>query len=87
MFICMSLDTKNQPTNIQVCSIGSLIVAIVHPREIYKKVLLSNFESIVVFHIHLSGLTNPSPEDLEVTQCLKEAGQILGIELLDHIFL
>jgi DNA repair protein RadC len=51
MFICMSLDTKNQPTNIQVCSIGRLNVAIVHPREIYKNALLSNSASIVVAKI------------------------------------
>lgn len=85
MFICMSLDTKNQPTNIEVCSIGSLNSAIIHPREFYKNALLSNVASIIAFHNHPSGNTNPSPEDIEVTKRLKEAGQILGIELLDHI--
>ena len=87
LFICMSLDTKNQPTNIQVCHMGSLNASLVHPREVLKMAILSNSASIIVFHNHPSGITKPSPEDIEVTQRLKEAGQILGIELLDHLII
>lgn len=87
MFVMMALDVKNQPTNIQIAHIGSLNASIVHPREIMKIAILSNSASIIVFHNHPSGITKPSPEDLEVTQRLKEAGQILGIELLDHLII
>lgn len=87
MFICLSLDVKNQPTNIEVCSIGSLSAAIVHPREVFKNALLSNAASIIVFHNHPSGNTTPSAEDVGVTKRLRDAGEILGIELLDHIII
>jgi DNA repair protein RadC len=55
MFVAMAFDVKNQPTNIQVCSIGSLNSAIVHPREIMKMAILSNAASLIVFHNHPSG--------------------------------
>ncbi len=70
MFNCMSLDTKNLPTNIQVCHIGSLNASIVHPREVKKMAVFSNSASIIVFHNHPSGITKPSPENLEVTRLL-----------------
>lgn len=87
MFVLMCLDTKNQPTSIQVCHIGSLNASIVHPREVMKAAVLGNPASIIVFHNHPSGITSPSPEDIEVTKRLSEAGQILGIELLDHLII
>lgn len=87
MFVLMCLDTKNQPTSIQVSHIGSLNASIVHPREVMKAAVLSNSASIIVFHNHPSGITNPSPEDIEVTKRLSEAGKILGIELLDHLII
>lgn len=71
LFICMSLDTKNQPTNIQVCHMGSLNASLVHPREVMKMAILSNSASIIVFHNHPSGIKKPSTEDLEVTQRLE----------------
>lgn len=86
-FIVMCLDTKNQPTCIQVVHIGSLNASIVHPREVMKSALLSNAASILVGHNHPSNVSTPSPEDIEVTERLKEAGKILGIDLIDHLIL
>lgn len=60
MFIAMSLDVKNQPTNIQICHIGSLNASIVHPREVLKMAILSNAASLIVFHNHPSGKVEPS---------------------------
>ncbi|MFS0819186.1 JAB domain-containing protein [Lysinibacillus sp. 1P01SD] len=86
-FVVLCLDTKNQPTCIQTVHIGSLNSSIVHPREVLKSALLSNSASIIVGHNHPSNVSNPSPEDIEVTERLKEASKILGIELLDHLIL
>src|SRR5699024_2355688 len=84
-FIVVCLDTKNQPTAINICHIGSLNASLVHPREVMKPAILSNAASILVGHNHPSGLPDPSQEDIHVTRRLKEAGNMIGIELLDHI--
>ncbi|SCX66912.1 JAB domain-containing protein [Lysinibacillus fusiformis] len=86
-FLVMCLDTKNQPTCIQTVHIGSLNSSIVHPREVFKTAILSNSASIIVAHNHPSNVTTPSSEDIEVTNRLKEAGSIIGIELLDHLII
>ncbi|MGG2083010.1 JAB domain-containing protein [Lysinibacillus pakistanensis] len=86
-FVVLCLDTKNQPTCIQVVHIGSLNASIVHPREVLKSALLSNTASILVGHNHPSDNPTPSQEDIEVTERLKEAGKILGIDLLDHLII
>ncbi|RDW21370.1 DNA repair protein RadC [Oceanobacillus arenosus] len=84
-FIVICLDTKNQPTSINICHIGSLNASLVHPREVMKPAILSNAASILVGHNHPSGQADPSQEDIQVTRRLKEAGNVMGIELLDHI--
>ncbi|MFJ8263023.1 JAB domain-containing protein [Rummeliibacillus sp. NPDC094406] len=86
-FLVMCLNTKNEPTHLNVCHIGSLNASIVHPREVLKPAILSNAASIMVCHNHPSGECTPSPEDIEVTERLKEASQIIGVQLLDHIIL
>lgn len=84
-FIVVALNTKNEPVTINVCHIGSLNASIVHPREIMKIAILSNAASILVAHNHPSGNTSPSQEDISVTERLKQAGDLMGIELLDHL--
>lgn len=84
-FIVVCLDTKNQPTALNVCHIGSLNASIVHPREVMKPAILSNAASILVGHNHPSGNPEPSHEDIQVTRKLVEAGKIMGIDVLDHI--
>ena len=86
-FIIACLNTKNEPTNITVVSVGSLIKAIVHPREIFKTAILSNAASIMAFHNHPSGETTPSQQDIQLTNRLYEAGELLGIKLLDHLII
>ncbi len=85
MFIVLSLDTKNQPVSINICSIGSLNASIVHPREVFKTAILSNAASIIVAHNHPSGNSTPSKEDINITERLKECGMIIGIPVVDHI--
>jgi len=84
-FVVVCLDTKNQPTAINVCHVGSLNASIVHPREVMKVAILSNSASIIVAHNHPSGRCEPSREDIEVTKRLVEAGRVIGIDVLDHL--
>lgn len=86
LIVCC-VDTKNQPLSISVVSIGSLNSSIVHPREVFKVAILSNAASILIFHNHPSGDTSPSTEDINITKRLKEAGNLIGIDLVDHIII
>ena len=83
--LVLLLDGKNRLSAVDVCSIGSLNQSIVHPREIFKSALLASAAAIILVHNHPSGDTSPSREDLEISKRLKEASDILGIKLLDHI--
>ncbi|WP_138494368.1 JAB domain-containing protein [Paenibacillus pinistramenti] len=86
-FLVVCLDTKNNVNSITTSHIGSLNASIVHPRECFKTAILSNAASIICAHNHPSGNTTPSPEDIQITTRLKEAGELLGIELLDHLII
>lgn len=81
------LDTKNGVMKICTVSVGILDSSLVHPREVFRDAIASASASIIVVHNHPSGDPTPSPEDKRITQRLAEAGQIIGIELLDHIIL
>mgnify|MGYP002662311305 FL=1 len=85
--IVLCLITKHEPTNINFCHIGSINSSIAHPREIFKTAILSNSARIMVGHTHPSGNPEPSEADLVMTARLTEAGEILGIDVLDHIIL
>lgn len=87
MMLLLCLDRKGQPTHIQTISIGTLHSSLVHPREVFKTAILSNSASIIIAHNHPSGDPTPSHDDLEITKRIKEAGELLGIELLDHIII
>lgn len=86
LLVCC-LDTKNQPTAINVVSVGNLNTSVVHPREVFKPAILSNSASIILFHNHPSGDPTPSKEDTNITERLTECGNILGIKLIDHIII
>lgn len=83
--IMLSLDTKNNIVGMFDVSHGSLNASVVHPREVYKRALLTNASSIIIIHNHPSGDPIASNEDKNLTTRLFEAGKILGITLLDHI--
>lgn len=84
-FVALHLDTKNRIICFDRVSIGSLSASIVHPREVYKAALLSSAAAVLFIHNHPSGDTSPSREDIEMTQRLKDAGELLGIRVLDHL--
>lgn len=83
----MSLNTKNKVEAIHIVHVGSINASITHPREIFQLALLDNATSILIGHNHPSGDTSPSKEDLNVTKRIKDAGKLMGIELLDHLIL
>ncbi|MDO3409703.1 JAB domain-containing protein [Saccharibacillus sp. CPCC 101409] len=87
VFCIMTLDTKNQPTALHEVSRGTLNASLVHPRETFKLAIISNAASIIACHNHPSGLPDPSREDVELTERIRDAGSLMGIELLDHLVL
>jgi len=87
MFLTLHLDGKNRIIAMDLVSVGSLNQSIVHPREVFKTALLSNAASIILIHQHPTGDPNPSSEDLAITRRLKEAGELMGIKVLDHIII
>jgi len=84
-FVVLILDTKNRIVSVNLASIGSLNQSIVHPREVFKPAVLANAAAIIVAHNHPSGDCTPSGEDIAMTKRLKEASEIMGIPLLDHL--
>ncbi|WP_332647160.1 RadC family protein [Lysinibacillus sp. 54212] len=86
-FVVLFLNVKNQVLHKQTIFIGSLNASIVHPREIFREAVKRSAASIICAHNHPSGVPTPSPEDIEVTTRLHEAGVIIGIDLIDHIII
>lgn len=86
-FKIVNLNTKNQVISMDTVSVGSLNASLVHPREVFKLSLKRNAASVIMAHNHPSGDTEPSKEDINITKRLCEAGNILGVEVLDHIII
>lgn len=86
-FLSILLDGKNRILCMDVVSIGSLNQSIVHPREVFKTAMLTSAAAMVLIHNHPSGSPEPSREDREITRRLKEAGELLGVSMLDHIII
>ena len=84
-FLVLYLNARNQIIYQEVISIGSLSASIVHPREVLRPGIERGAASIVLSHNHPSGDVTPSREDLDLTRRLTQAGQLLGMEVLDHV--
>ena len=87
MVVIMSLDSKQAPLSLEIISVGSVNASIIDMRNVFKNAILSNAVNIICFHNHPSGVCEPSKEDISVTKRIKEAGHLLGINLIDHIIL
>ncbi len=81
------LDTKNKVIDIKDVSIGTLNASLIHPREVFKEAIKASAFSLILVHNHPSGNSEPSNEDLEVTEKLSRLGEELGIKLLDHVII
>jgi len=86
-FVAVLLNTKNEVLEAPTISVGTLSSSLVHPREVFKPAIRASAAGVVLAHNHPSGRYEPSREDREVTRRLTEAGEILGIEVLDHVIL
>ena len=81
------LDASNHVVGCEEVSRGSLNTTRTHPREIYKSAILANALGIILGHNHPSGNPEPSPDDIEFTRAVSRAGEIIGIELYDHVII
>lgn len=84
-FMVLLLDGRNRVLSESRVSQGTLTASLVHPREVFRRAVRSSAASIVLAHNHPSGDAAPSAEDLRVTQRLVEAGEIVGIRIVDHV--
>lgn len=84
---CLYLDSQKRIIKEQMLFLGTINYSMVHPREIFKEAYLSSAATIVCIHNHPSGDVTPSKEDYQMTYSLQQAGELLGIPLLDHIII
>lgn len=85
-FYVLCLDTKNRIIEREVLvSRGTLNSSLIHPREVFKEAIKRSANAVILVHNHPSGDCNPSDEDLRVTEKLVSAGELLGINVLDHV--
>ncbi len=86
-FLLLTLDGASRLIRKRVISIGTLNQSLVHPREVFAEAITDRAAGVIVAHNHPSGQCFPSREDRRVTERLREAGRLLGIEVLDHVIL
>lgn len=86
-FLALALDGKGRVVAIEEISVGTATASLVHPREVMKGLILANAVSFICVHNHPSGDPKPSAEDESLTRRLKEAGELIGIRLVDHVVL
>ena len=84
-FLGFYLNARSQLLHVETISIGTLSASLVHPREVFAPALTHAAAALVVVHNHPSGDCRPSAEDRDATRRLRDAGQLLGIPLLDHV--
>jgi len=86
-FVCLYLNARNQVIQKETISVGSLSASVVHPREIFGAAINHSAASIILAHNHPSQDVSPSKDDIELTRRLLKAGEIMGIEILDHLII
>lgn len=86
-FWAIGLTTNNRIKYIDLVTLGTLNEALIHPRETFRLAVLKGVNCLIVCHNHPSGNLEASTGDIEITERLKKAGDILGIKLIDHIII
>ncbi len=86
-FGIITLNTKNRIAGLHIIAVGGLNQAVIEAREVFQQALLNNAASIILFHGHPSGDPQPSKDDIRFTKKLEDAGQIIGVRVLDYIII
>jgi len=86
-FGVMLLDQKQRVIRSEILTVGTIEAGLMHPRDVFRVAMLASASGVVVFHNHPSGDPSPSAEDRFATRRLFEAGELVGIPLLDHVIL
>jgi DNA repair protein RadC len=86
-FLALLLDTRNRLIKVAEISVGSLDSSVVHPREVFKEAVLASAASVIFIHNHPSGDPEASEDDIKLSKRLAEAGELMGIDVLDHIII
>jgi len=86
-FVCITLNGAGEILGNRTITLGLLNHSLVHPREVFADAITDRAASIICVHNHPSGSLDPSPQDIAITTQLKEAGSLLGIQLIDHIII
>jgi DNA repair protein RadC len=84
-FIVITLDGAHRPIKTRAITKGLVNKTMIHPREVFRVAIKDNAVAVIVSHNHPSGSTEPSKEDIEITKRLKDAGELVGIPVLDHV--
>jgi DNA repair protein RadC len=86
-FRVLYLDTRNRLMGSNTMYVGSLNASHIRVGEVFREAIKRNCAAIICVHNHPSGDPTPSPEDVEITRQLVDAGDLLDIELLDHLII
>jgi DNA repair protein RadC len=84
-YYVMHLNIRSQVMMVELVTVGTLTSSLVHPRETFRRAVMAGAASIIIAHNHPSGEADSSDEDMKVTRVMLDAGNILGITMLDHI--
>lgn len=85
--LVISVDARSKPLAVEIVSIGTVNVSLAEPREIFKHSILNNAAGIILVHNHPSGDCEPSREDRRLTKRIEKCGELLGIEMYDHVII
>jgi DNA repair protein RadC len=86
-FVILMLNTRRRVKGHQLLTIGTMDTLLVHPREVFRAAVIASAAAVVLMHNHPSGEPQPSEADIKVTRDLMRAGQLMKIEVLDHVII
>jgi DNA repair protein RadC len=84
-FLVLTLNSAHEPISIGIATLGLVDRTIIHPREVFIRAIQDMASAVVICHNHPAGSLNPSSEDEEMTIKMREAGEVIGIQVIDHI--
>jgi DNA repair protein RadC len=86
-FLAIHLNTRHVPHHLEIVSVGTLSASLVHPREVFRRAIAEGSANLILVHNHPSGDPSPSADDIEITTRLVRVGELVGIDVLDHVII